>query len=62
MEIALGILRWTPDVFRKATPHEVFTGLEGYLNSRGGEGPRLRAKKQASFKKLYEAVLEREQK
>lgn len=38
MQIALGVLMWTPDAFWRSTPHEVMAGLEGYQLSQGSAG------------------------
>lgn len=56
MELALGVLRWAPETFRRSTPHELFAGLEGYNISHGGESHREKVKKQKEFQKFYEAV------
>lgn len=37
MRVALGGLRWSPDVFWKSTPRELFAGIRG-LNMMNGDG------------------------
>jgi uncharacterized phage protein (TIGR02216 family) len=34
MALALGVLRWSPDVFWRATPREFAAALEGLLGKR----------------------------
>jgi hypothetical protein len=43
MELALGYLRWTPDVFYRATLRELIAGMDGLVESKGGTTPRQRA-------------------
>ena len=35
MEIGLGVLEWTPDVFWYSTPYEFFKALKGYKRKHG---------------------------
>ena len=56
MRLALGMLKWDPNVFWKSTPHELVAALEG---SQGEFGQTKR--KADSFQRLYKAVKEADQ-
>lgn len=37
MEWAFGVLRWPPDAFWAATPHELMAAIDGYNDAHGAQ-------------------------
>jgi len=38
MQIGMGILEWEPDAFWRSTPHDLFAGLDGWMEKNGVKG------------------------
>ena len=53
MRLALGVLKWSPQVFWQSTPHELVAASEG---SQGEFGQTKR--KETAFQELFKAVKE----